>query len=163
MSLNIQRGRDHGICTYADARKKLGDRVNSWSDLRDVMTDENIEMLKSVYSSVDDVDMFIGGILESPKSGVVLGSTFGKIVGDQFIRLRHADNYFYDLGGSRPSKFTPSQLSQLRRASWARVICDNVPAVGEVQPMAFRVADNEVNVLTACTSEAIPSVDLSAW
>jgi len=53
-------------------------------------------ILSNVYSSVDDIDLFVGGIAEKPQTGAVLGPTFVCIVGDQFSRLRRGDRFFYE-------------------------------------------------------------------
>ena len=165
VALNIQRGRDHGLATYNDARAATGQRrAASWDDLRGDMPDDAISALRAVYGHVDDVDLFIGGVLERPLPHVLLGKTFGRLVGDQFIRLRQGDNFFYDLGGSkRPWRLSGGQLEQVRRASWARLLCDNVADVTRVQPLAFRAADDGSNAVTDCGSDAIPRVDLDAW
>ena len=47
--------------------------------------------LKLIYYSVDDVDLFIGGVSETPAAGGLLGPTFRCLVGDQFKRLQHGD------------------------------------------------------------------------
>ena len=38
------------------------------------------------YKDIDDIDLFVGGILEIPEADSVLGSTFKCIIGDQFAR-----------------------------------------------------------------------------
>ena len=49
----------------------------------------NVARLQALYKSVDDVDVFIGGILEPPTNGSLLGPTFLCIIGDQFQRIRY--------------------------------------------------------------------------
>lgn len=51
---------------------------------------QSVSKLSSVYQHVDDVDLFVGGLLEKPKPGSLLGHTFLCIVGDQFARLKVA-------------------------------------------------------------------------
>ena len=41
-----------------------------------------------MYADVEDVDLYVGGILEQPVLGSLLGPTFQCIVGDQFARLK---------------------------------------------------------------------------
>ena len=48
--------------------------------------------------SVDDVDLFVGGFMEKPPPGGIIGPTFRCIMTDQFARLRFTDRFFYDLG-----------------------------------------------------------------
>ena len=75
--------------------------------------------------------------------------------------MRWGDNFFYDLGGEeRPWRFRLAQLTQLGRASWARVLCDTVPTISVIQPDAFR-AQSEDNQLTSCSQ--LPEVDLEPW
>lgn len=64
-----------------------------------------IASLKSVYKSVDDVDFFVGGLLEVPLNDALMGYTFVCVVGDQFVRLKKADRYFYSLT-NQPHSFS---------------------------------------------------------
>ena len=59
-SLNIQRGRDHGLPSYNDMREAVGlGRVDSFSDIN---SDPEIQSrLEEVYDSVDNIDIWIGG------------------------------------------------------------------------------------------------------
>ncbi|XP_069959740.1 salivary peroxidase/catechol oxidase-like isoform X2 [Cherax quadricarinatus] len=162
MSLNIQRGRDHGIATYNSLREKCGlPRARTFNDLTDQISPENVQKLARVYKSVDDIDFFVGGITERSVPGSLLGWTFLCVVGDQFARLKKGDRYFYDLGG-QPSSFSEAQLQQIRRSSWARIICDNSD-VGAVQPLAFRQTNNRFNRPVPCNSPIISRPHWTPW
>ena len=65
-----------------------------------------------MYANVEDIDLFIGMVLEKPSesTGALVGDTFRCLIGDQFARLKHGDRYFYDLGGQAGS-FTPSKYT----------------------------------------------------
>ncbi|CAL4067189.1 unnamed protein product [Meganyctiphanes norvegica] len=160
MSLNIQRGRDHGIATYNDIRSLCGlRRASTFSDITDQIPKQFVERLQRVYRNVNDIDYFVGGLMEKPVPGSHLGHTFLCIVGDQFARLKKADRYFYDLNG----QFSEGQLQEIRRASWARILCDNGDSVTNVQPLAFRLQDNNRNRPVDCNSAQIPKVNLNLW
>ena len=89
VSLNIQRGRDHGLAPYNAWRELCGqERVTSWKMLSQVFPSMNVARLQALYKTVDDIDVFIGGILEPPTDGSLLGPTFLCIIGDQFQRIR---------------------------------------------------------------------------
>ena len=45
--------------------------------------------------------------------------------------------FYYDSNAS-PKPFTEAQLVQLRKASLARVTCDNGDNINSIQPLAFR-------------------------
>ena len=63
-------------------------RVESWKMLSQEFPTMNVARLQALYSSVDDIDVFIGGILEPAVNGSLLGPTFLCIIGDQFQRIR---------------------------------------------------------------------------
>lgn len=163
MSLNIHRGRDHGIATYNSIREICGlRRARNFNDLRDQMDTKAIDVLRNIYKSVDDIDFFVGGMSEKPVSGGLLGWTFLCVVGDQFARLKKGDRYFYDLGG-QPGSFSEVQLQEIRKSSWARVICDNTDTIRAVQPLAFQLPNNGFNQPSSCRSGTIPRMNLQAW
>jgi peroxidase len=70
---------------------------------------QNINLLKSVYKSVDDIDLYIGCLLENHitvfKSGALMGPTALCIAANQFQRTKNGDRFFYDIGG-QPHSFT---------------------------------------------------------
>jgi hypothetical protein len=100
-SLNIQRGRDHGLADYNSTRAALGlPRVTSFSQI----TSDPVlaSKLKQLYGNVNDVDLWVGGLAEDHARGSNLGPTFQHIVVDQFTRTRDGDRFWFerDLTGS---------------------------------------------------------------
>ena len=115
-SLNIQRGRDHGLPSYNQFRTEIGlGAKTSFLDL----TGGNTELatkLASVYSSVDDVDLWMGGLSEPAVSGGMVGETFGTILKDQFERVRDGDRYWYqnrDLNSMQLGMIENTRLSDV--------------------------------------------------
>ncbi|XP_046655262.1 chorion peroxidase-like [Daphnia pulicaria] len=145
ISINMQRGRDHGLPPYIVARQTAmgNDRSNSklpksFKDLKSTHSDEVIGYLQTVYQSVADIDLYIGGVTEKQMPGAVVGPTFGYIIANQFQNLMVSDRFFYsDL--SQPISFTAKQLKEIKKVSLARIICDNSDGtITQVQPKAFR-------------------------
>ncbi|CAL4123854.1 unnamed protein product [Meganyctiphanes norvegica] len=163
VALNIQRGRDHGLPDYNSWRKICGlPKVTTFQGFRDVMDNSVIKQLESMYSSVDDVDIFIGGISEKPFRNSLLGHTFHCIVGDQFARLRLGDRFWYENGGM-PSSFTENQLNEIRKTSLARIMCDNSDHMEMIQPLAF-VQGFLQNKRALCrVGTLIPKMSLEPW
>jgi len=93
-SLNTQRGRDHGIPSYNSVRMELGLPAQSFLDMTGGDGDLANEFA-SVYASVDDVDLWTGGLAEPPFNNGMVGETVFTILVDQFQRLRDGDRFFY--------------------------------------------------------------------
>lgn len=97
--------------------------------------------MKSLYSSVDDVDLTVGASLEAHVSGALAGPTFLCILTEQFYRTRVGDRFFYERG-DKEIAFTRPQLQEIRKASMAGLMCANGNNIQMMQPRAFlRVAD----------------------
>jgi len=164
VAVNIQRGRDHGLPGYNKYREICtGKKASTWSDLRKDITPANIEQMKRVYKNVDDIDLYVGGFLEVAHEDSILGPVFKCIIGDQFARLKKGDRYFYDLGVDSNIAFTEQQLSQVRKTSMARLICDNTDEVDRIQPLAFKMPTSRANAMRACTEDSIPRVNLEVF
>ncbi|XP_076063497.1 salivary peroxidase/catechol oxidase-like [Oratosquilla oratoria] len=162
VALNIQRGRDHGVAPYNELRAACGlPRATDFKDLHDVIPPHVVSIFASLYRHVDDIDPFIAGIAETPVEGSLLGPTFRCIVGDQFIRLKRGDRFFYDNAGL-PTSFTEAQLHEIRKVSWARILCDNGDDIEHMQPLAMR-SPVGINEKVSCESPAIPKLDLTPW
>jgi hypothetical protein len=94
-SLNIQRGRDHGLADYNTTRAAYGlPKVTSFADItKNVDLQQKLELL---YGSVDKIDLWVGGLAEDHVPGASVGPTFYKIIVDQFQRLRDGDRYWFE-------------------------------------------------------------------
>ncbi|KXJ68464.1 hypothetical protein RP20_CCG003364 [Aedes albopictus] len=123
-AINIQRTKDHAIRPYNDYLRLSGREVKrSFEDFGPVHGPK----LAKLYSSPDDVNLYVGGILEEPVAGGVVGQTFAEIIGDQFARLKQGDRYFYSNGRvTNPGHFTKPQLQEVQRMTMAGIICANV-------------------------------------
>ena len=77
VALNVQRGRDHGLQGYNAFRELCGlEKAKSFDRLANLIPRKIVSKMKEIYESVDDVDLFIGGISETPTQGSILGPTF---------------------------------------------------------------------------------------
>jgi hypothetical protein len=76
-SLNIQRGRDHGLADYNTVRAGIGlARVTSMAQ---VTSDTALQAkLLSLYGSVDSMDLWVAGLAEDHLPGSSVGQTFQK-------------------------------------------------------------------------------------
>ncbi|XP_043943009.1 myeloperoxidase-like [Protopterus annectens] len=95
-SLNMQRGRDHGIPGYNDWRKFCGlSQPQNVAELSAVLHNAEVaQKLIDVYGSPNNIDVWLGGILEPPSDDGRVGPLFSSIIGKQFQNLRDGDRYF---------------------------------------------------------------------
>ena len=121
-ALNIQRGRDHGLPAYNDALESLGlDRV---TDFTDITSDPELQAaLASAYATVDDVDLWVGGLAEDHLPGSSLGECFTVMLADQFSRLRRGDRFYY----ANDAFFLdhPHRLARIENTTLAKIIRRN--------------------------------------
>lgn len=94
-SLNIQRGRDHGLAPYNDFREAYG--LGRIADFGEVSENPEVGLaLAEAYDSVDDIDLWVGGLAEDPVPGAMVGETLVAILAEQFGRLRAGDRFWYE-------------------------------------------------------------------
>lgn len=105
-TLNMQRGRDHGLPDYNSLRAAYGllakDRFLTDGSLGDGVTPNGVttdptlaQLLEAVYGSVDNIDPWLGGLAEDPRAGSPLSEIVGVALVEQYTRLRDGDRFFY--------------------------------------------------------------------
>jgi peroxidase len=152
-ALNIQRGRDHGLPSYLAWREFCG--LETTDPLADIGNDTVKQLLMELYEDMGDIDLWVGGLLETLEEGAQLGPTFNCLIAGQFARLRDGDRFWYE----RVGQFSPDQLLQLKQASLSRIICDNADSISRVPRDALLL--QEVSEFTNCSD--LPSVNLDLW
>ncbi|XP_018392669.1 PREDICTED: peroxidase-like isoform X2 [Cyphomyrmex costatus] len=163
VSLDIARGRDHGLPGYNYYRRYCGlPAARTFDDFLDYIPVEMMKKLRTIYSHPNDVDLIVGGMAERPTDDAMIGPIFRCLIYEQFSRSRRTDRFFYDLT-TQSYPFTFEQLAQLRNVTLARIFCDNGNNITHMQLNVF-LKPQTGNELRRCTDfEAIPSVDLFAW
>lgn len=129
-SLNIMRGRDHGMPSYNDMREALGySRITSFDDPE--FQDGVGAKLASVYDSPDDIDLWVGGLAEKPAGNSMVGQTFTRIVADQFAKTAAADANFYTRSFSYQDQAWLKNLSlaDIIRANTENTQIDDTPFI----------------------------------
>ncbi len=121
-ALNIQRGRDHGLPSFAQMRVALGLRpVNRFQDVN--ANRQVVAELDAAYESPADIDLWIGGLAEVDRPGSMVGETFHRILVDQFTRLRDGDRFWYE-------KVLPSAMVRMIQQQTLSVILHRNTKIG---------------------------------
>lgn len=131
-SLNIQRGRDHGLPDYNTARQALGLPVKtSFAQITDSV--EIQQRLAAVYGTVDNMDVWVAGLAEDPVPGSALGELFHTIVVAQFEALRDGDRFWYERA------LSDRELREVAGTRLADIIRRNTTIGDEINDYVFIV------------------------
>lgn len=123
------------------------------------MEPKNVELLEKIYSDVRDVDLLLGGILETPTQQGIAGPTFVCLLREQFINLRNSDRFWYE-NDIPPSSLSAAQLTEIRKVSLAGILCANT-GVSKMQPKALIQEDPYLNIKISCEQHS--PLDLTQW
>ena len=126
-SLNIQRGRDHGLPSYNAIRVAMGRTAAATFDdiTGDPMTSAR---LASVYADPDEVDPWVGLLSEPHAPRAMVGETLKRILTDQFRRLRDGDRFWYQA-------YLPARLAEFVEQQTLSVIIRRNTGIGSELPV----------------------------
>jgi peroxidase len=117
VSINLQRGRDHGLPDYKTVRQHYG--LGSISSFSQINSDYEVSSrLQRVYGNVNDIDLWSGIFSEPLVSGTSLPATAIAILKEQFEALRDGDAYFY----KNDPALSSSDLTLINSSSLKNVI-----------------------------------------
>ena len=133
-SLNIQRGRDHGLASHNQVRRAYG--LRRARDFSEVSADVRVQArLSNVYASVDDVDAWVGGLAEDAVPGALVGETVRAVLIEQFEALRDGDRFWYAI------HLPPELVRLVEQVTLADVIRRNTQIGAEIADDVFRVGE----------------------
>ena len=117
-SLNIQRGRDHGLPDYNTVRVAFG--LPAATSFADISMDPDVQAgLQSLYGDVNLVDAWVGAIAEDHVPGAAVGLLIATGLADQFTRARDGDRFWFlrdaDLTGDDLAWLNTVRLSDIIR------------------------------------------------
>ena len=136
-SLNIHRGRDHGLPSYNEMREALGlEQKESFSE---ITSDPEVERrLREAYGTrddgtdnTDDMDIWVTGLAEDRYGESMLGELFHTIVAHQFRVLRDGDRFWYERSLSR------DELRKVEETKLADIIRRNTDVGSEISDNVF--------------------------
>jgi len=117
-SLNIQRGRDHGLADYNTVRRAYG--LPAVMDFTQITGDAAMQAkLRSLYGDVSSLDLWVAGLAEDHAGDSSVGLTFRTIIARQFERFRDGDRNWFERA------FTGPQLAALRGTRLSDIIRRN--------------------------------------
>jgi hypothetical protein len=128
-SLNIQRGRDHGLPDYNTLRVAFG--LPAYTSFDQITSDPQTQAaLRAVYGAtgghdnVNLVDPWVGGLAEDHLPGMDVGPLIAASLIEQFTRLRDGDRFWFD-NGMNTADLTSDELNFVDNVTLADIIEDN--------------------------------------
>lgn len=117
-AIDIQRGRDHGLCDYNQFRKAIGlDPVISFNSISsDTLF---CSRMAKAYSSINDMDIWPTVLAEDHIIGSSVGITLYKVMKRQFQLLRDGDRFWYQ------SYLSPYLIRLIERRNLSQIIVTN--------------------------------------
>ena len=154
-SLNIQRGRDHGIAYYNDLRAAYG--LPTRTDFDEVTSDPEVQMtLEDLYGSIAHLESWVGALVEDHMPGMPLGELLSAGLADQFTRLRDGDRFFYRFDPA----FSPEEMAEIEATTLADIIKRNT-GLSRLQPNVFAVIpEARLHTLKADAGGIFPVLNL---
>ncbi|XP_075052892.1 myeloperoxidase-like [Mixophyes fleayi] len=156
-SLNIQRGRDHGLPGYNAWRRFCGlSAPSTVNELAIVLNNKVLaKKFMALYGTPKNIDVWVGGVSEPPVPNGRTGELLSCLIGNQFRRTRDGDRFYYENSGV----FSPAQKKSIEKVTLARIICDNTN-ITEVPRNVF-MGNQYPGDFISCAS--VPALDLRLW
>ena len=149
-SLNIQRGRDHGLADYNQARVDMGlSPVTSFDEITSDL--ELSAALEAVYGSVDNIDAWVGALAEDHVAGSSVGELNRTVILDQFLRIRDGDRFWYE------NLYSGRELDAIDNTTLAEVIARNTE-IDSLQANVF--FDSSVMFFAVPAGEDVKEIEL---
>ncbi|XP_040171209.1 LOW QUALITY PROTEIN: chorion peroxidase [Anopheles arabiensis] len=150
VSLNIQRGRDHGLPAYPRWRKHCHlTPADSWEELERIVDPESYRQMRRIYREPANVDVYSGALSEAPVRDGIVGPLLTCLIGDQFLRLKQGDSFWYERRRG-PQRFTEAQLQQIYNTKLSSVICRNSDHIEQSPVYLMKRTDSRTNPETDC-------------
>jgi peroxidase len=145
-AINIERGHDLGLGTLNETRAALG--LAPYTTFEQLTTDPGtLAGLKATFTSIDQVDLWTGGLSEHHMPGAMIGETFGLIIAHQFEALRDGDQFYYE------KALDPAELAMVKNTSLSDII-ERDTDTDVMQADAFLTADRHASDVKAADPNA---------
>lgn len=133
-SLNLQRGRDHGLPSYNQVRLDYGLSSIDSFDVYPANERGLQQKLEELYGTPDNMDPWIGMLGERHVRDGMVGETLHAILKDQFQRLRDGDRFWYQ------HYLSPELQKLVEQQTLSKIIQRNTRIGSEIQDDVFRAS-----------------------
>uniref|UniRef100_A0AC35U520 Peroxidase n=1 Tax=Rhabditophanes sp. KR3021 TaxID=114890 RepID=A0AC35U520_9BILA len=155
-SVNIVRGRDHGLRSYNEFRRMcqlaLITNFREWNEGSNETVKSKVAEL---HKNPENIDLYLGGITEETLIGSMVGPTFACTISEQFKRLHDSDRFYFE----NKETFKTRQTRSIQDMSLASIICMTGDNYGRIPRNAFKTDKSE----NAVSCDDISKLDYELW
>ncbi|MFK7810564.1 MAG: peroxidase family protein [Saprospiraceae bacterium] len=120
-SININRGRERGIAPFNVIRQDLG--MTPYSSMSEFATDPEVfDKLNDIYGGINQIDAWVGMLLEEHMPGALFGETILHIMEEQFAELRDGDRFYYE---NEANNFFTGEVQTIKETTFRDIIMRN--------------------------------------
>lgn len=150
VAINICRGREHGVQSFLKVWQNCtGKKAYDFKDFGYTINYSGIKLLKKLYKSIHDIDLFVGLNLEDTLPGALVGPTTSCILKKQFDALKFGDRFFYSHAiNPNINMYNPFCSLALRLYPYRCFVCSTAD-IQSVPYNAFKPPSSQ-NPLTTC-------------
>ena len=117
-ALNIMRGRDNGLADYNTIRQYFNlPPITNWSQINPSLYERApklFDTLSRLYdNNLNNIDVYVGGMVESELETGRPGPLFRAIIKEQFIRIRDSDRFWFE--NVHNGMFTREEIEEIRK------------------------------------------------
>ena len=130
-SMNIHRGREHGLPGFCSYYRKFQDPdfncKSGWENRYEGIPADLWTKMQEVYDHPSDIDLFTGGISQENEDNSQLGKVFQGIIRHQFKRTMLGDRFFFNHKKRKNLKgvgFIKMAREILQARTMSGVLCD---------------------------------------
>ncbi len=135
-AINIARGRERGIADYNQLRAAYD--LEIYSEFSQITSDPDaLAALESTYSSVDQIDAWVGMLSEDPMPGAIFGELLTVTLMEQFRAVRDGDRFYFE----NDDYFTEEDIARIKATTMQDVIMRNTD-IEIMQDNCFGAADH---------------------
>ncbi|MEM9824312.1 MAG: peroxidase family protein, partial [Bacteroidota bacterium] len=119
-AININRGRERGLADFNTIRTNLG--LSAYTSFSEVNPDPAIfGTLQSLYTDINDIDPWVGMLVEKHMSEALFGETIMEIMIQQFGALRDGDRFYFEID----PVLSPEEIAEIRETTFRDIIMRN--------------------------------------
>lgn len=152
IAIDIQRGRELGLTGTYNSYRVAGGAARATS-FNSITTNTQLRTaLASIYPTIDDVDLYVGLIVEATVSSSSVGATLRWLLPSEIQSLRDSDKYWFE----NKDYFTDDEITQILNTNLRQILMRNFPNMEGLPAEVFYNAQRQDGADGLSSLEGMP-------